>query len=56
MSRQWNSQKVVVLFGDRIREGDLEVEATGIRIFADRDDFEWLAALGQRLHIAVIAS
>ena len=53
-SRQWNNAKALVLFGDRLAEHELTVEVAGRRVFADPVDFEWLAALGQSVHIAVI--
>lgn len=54
MSRNWNGRKSIVLFGDRVSEGDLRIEQLGLRVFADPDGFEWLAELGQGMHIQVI--
>lgn len=54
MSRHWNSQKSVVLFGDRVAEADLTVTQLGRRVFASPADVDWLNDLGQRLHIDVL--
>lgn len=54
MSRQWNSQKAVVLFGDRVGSRELSVDPTLGRSFATPDGFEWLAALCQHLKVVVI--
>lgn len=54
MSRQWNSQRSVMLFGDRVDPTELEPIATASRNFALPDDFEWLAQLCHQVKIEII--
>jgi hypothetical protein len=52
MSRHWNSDRAVVLFGDRVNEDDVAQDLDFGRAFANPTDLEWLAALCERVGVA----
>lgn len=52
MSRHWNTDRAVVLFGDRVSEDDLSRDSEFARAFINPNDLEWLAGLCQRIGIA----
>lgn len=53
MSNRCNDAVAVVLFGDRVRAGDIAPDEGVARIFRRRVDREWLTDLCARLHITV---
>ncbi|MCH6472076.1 RES family NAD+ phosphorylase [Sinomonas terrae] len=54
MSRQDNSDRAYMFFGDRVTEGDFEVVPGSGRIFAVGPDLDWLTDFCAPLHIEVL--
>lgn len=52
MSRHWNTDRAVVLFGDRISARELRQDSGFARAFANPADIEWLAALCEQTRVA----
>lgn len=53
MSRQCDTERAYVFFGDRVAEDDFDVDATYGRAFALPDDADWLTRLCTPLRIEV---
>lgn len=53
MSWRWNSQPAVILFGDRVDEGDLEAPDHVVHRFDTQGSFAWLARLCHELDVDV---
>lgn len=53
MSRRWNTERAVVLFGDRVREQDLVELLPPVHVFRTYPSFAWLEGLCGPLGITV---
>lgn len=54
VSRHWNTSRAVVLFGDRVRERELDVDPGFARAFANPSDLAWLAELCERTRVLLV--
>lgn len=52
MSRHWNTDRAVMLFGDRVDESVLEQDPSFARAFSNPSDIEWLAAFCDSINVA----
>lgn len=54
MSRQWNSDRAFVLFGDRVKQDDLVVAFAGQRRFDTATNQTWLIELCRSMKVEVM--
>lgn len=55
MSARWNTDKAVVLFGDRVPTTSLHVHDAACRDFRRPADEEWLLDLLDSMHVQALA-
>ena len=54
MSRHWNTSRAIVLFGDRVDEAELRLDAGFARAFVNPYDIEWLAEFCDRIDVGFV--
>ncbi|WP_342592822.1 RES family NAD+ phosphorylase [Paeniglutamicibacter kerguelensis] len=54
MSHRCNTDQAIVLFGDRVRSGDLSLDPGYARIFSNPTDRDWLVDMCTPLHVEVV--